>query len=62
MVDKYISVKSKSGRRKVVFHTQEDCDYLNRSKNYRPVSDEEIEWHGGEKCKKCKQMEDDSEA
>lgn len=56
---KWISTKAKYGSSAVTFHTVERCRHLQRADNYRPISDDEIEWHEAEECDNCKILKEE---
>ena len=50
---KWIATRGSNGSNaKTCYHTREDCRYLNGA-NYRPTSDEEIEFYNLHECKYC---------
>ena len=55
-LDKWISVKSKSGKRDMVYHTIYLCQHLISASNVRPPTDSELMWHEPNECADCRKI------
>ena len=52
-MEKWVSSKAKKGRSKVRYHTTESCWRLQKVDNYRPATEDELEWHEAVECSTC---------
>lgn len=60
-LQKWISVKAKSGKRGMKYHTVRDCQFLQSADNVRAPTESELEWHEPEECSNCKQIRENNE-
>jgi hypothetical protein len=60
-LQKWISVKAKSGKRGMKYHTLRDCQFLRSADNVRAPTESELEWHEPEECSNCKRRRENNE-